>query len=123
MANEASSSKFNYNNLCLEHWETLMAAVKIRPTVHVVFETSCLFVDAADKLIGDEISEFILSTNANLDITVRWYLPRLVKDERRYQMNLRAHRLTPHVARVEKLLGHNLGITADILTAGVDRVI
>jgi hypothetical protein len=100
-----------------------MAARKTGPVVHVIFDTSCLFVDAADKLIGDEIGEFVLSTNAGLEIDVRWHLPQLAVDERKYQMNLRANRLLPHIEKVERLLGHNLAITPEILKGGVDSVI
>ena len=100
-----------------------MAAKKTGPVVHVIFDTSCLFVDAADKLIGDEIGEFVLSTNEGLEIDVHWHLPQLVVDERKYQMNLRANKLLPHIEKVEKLLGHNLAITPEILKGGVDGVI
>jgi hypothetical protein len=75
-----------------------------KPSVYVIFDTSCLFVDAADKLIRHEISEFILATNEGGEITVNWYVPQLVLDERKYQMQLRAHRLIPHLSKVETLL-------------------
>jgi hypothetical protein len=100
-----------------------MARRKIGPSVHVIFETSCLFVEAADKLIRDEISEFILATNEGVEITVKWYIPQLVQAERKYQMKLHARRLIPHLDKVERLLGHNLGITGEILDGKVDAVI
>jgi hypothetical protein len=52
-----------------------MAARKARPTVHVIFDTSALFTEAADKLIAEEISEFIISTNSGLELDVCWHLP------------------------------------------------
>jgi hypothetical protein len=100
-----------------------MPRAKIGPTIHVIFETSCLFVDAADKLISTEISEFVLAANEGIDLTVHWYIPQLVREERKYQMRLRAERLLPQLAKVETLLGHNLGITKEILINKVDDVI
>jgi hypothetical protein len=74
-----------------------MAARKARPTVHVIFDTSALFTEAADKLIAEEISEFIISTNSGLELDVCWHLPALVREERRFQMNLEAEKFLPTI--------------------------
>ena len=91
--------------------------------VHIVLETSCLFTDAADKLIKEELSEFILSTINRREIDVTWHLPSLARDERKHQMVIRAERLIPQLEKVERLLGHKFGITKETLDERVDAVI
>jgi hypothetical protein len=91
--------------------------------VHIVLETSCLFTDAADKLIRDELSEFVLSTTSHPEMNVTWHLPEIVKAERKHQMKLRADRLLPSLEKVEKLLGHNFAITPELLGERVEAAI
>lgn len=99
-----------------------MAKPKPLP-VHIVLDTSCLFTDAADKLIREELSEFILSTIGRKEIDVTWHLPSMTRDERKHQMLIRAERLIPQLEKVERLLGHKFGITQETLEQRVEAVI
>jgi PIN domain len=93
-----------------------------KTTVHIFLDTNALFTEAADRLIAVELGEFILKSSEN-DLDTRWYIPSVVTGERRFQMFERAKRLLPQLDRVEKLLGHNLGITEDVLSTRVDDAI
>jgi hypothetical protein len=93
-----------------------------KTALHIVLDTNALFTEAADRLLATEISEFVLKSFDN-DLNVRWYIPSVVTGERRFQMVERANRLLPQLEKVERLLGHNLGITEEVLAARVDDVI
>jgi hypothetical protein len=93
------------------------------PTIHVVLDTNCLFTEAADRLLSLDISEFILASAQELGLQISWYLPSVVKAERKYQMLDRARKLLPSLAKMESLLGHALGISEDVLDGRVDDAI
>jgi hypothetical protein len=85
------------------------------PSIQVVLDTNCLFTEAADKLICADLSEFILNDSRQLGLKITWHLPSVVKAERKYQMMERGKKLLPNLAKVESLLGHALGINAEVL--------
>jgi hypothetical protein len=93
------------------------------PSVHVVLDTNCLFTEAADKLICAEISSFIQKSLPDLGTQIHWYIPEIVKGERKFQMLERATKLLPTLGKLELLLGHALGITEDVLQSRVDEAI
>ena len=93
-----------------------------RTAVHIFLDTNALFTEAADRLIAVDLSEFISKSFDN-DPKPQWYIPAVVTGERRFQMIERANRLLPQLDKVEKLLGHNLGITGDVLSTRVDEAI
>jgi hypothetical protein len=45
------------------------------------------------------------------DLDILWYLPEVVRHERQYQMQTEALKLRGPIAKIEKLLGHNLALT------------
>jgi PIN domain-containing protein len=99
-------------------------AKKANPVaIHVILDTNCLFTEAADKLIKQELSEFILASIERKEFQVTWHLPQIVQFERKHQMALRAQRLIPHLEKVESLLGHAFGISKEHLDERVDAVI
>jgi hypothetical protein len=83
--------------------------------VHIVLDTNCLYTDAADKLIREELSSFILKSLDGEEVNVVWHLPEIVRAERQHQMMRKAQHLLPHLAKVESLLGHAFGITSETL--------
>ena len=100
-----------------------MIAAKHKTVVHVIIDTNALFTEAADKLLSSAISELIVGANDRLDLNVEWYIPWIVKSERQFQMLDRAKRLLPHLEKVERLLGHQLGITEEVLRTRVEEAI
>lgn len=90
-----------------------------KPELKVVFDTSVLFTQAASDLVRSEVRQLIEANSHHDDLNIQWYLPDVVVKERRYQMERKAFEFLPSIDRLEKLLGHNLNITEDILTARV----
>jgi hypothetical protein len=56
-------------------------------------------------------------------LVIEWYLPTVVRDERRYQMLNAACEKLGAVQDIELVLGHSLNITRDILSTSVDAII
>lgn len=96
---------------------------KTTPELKVVFDTNILYTKVAYDLLRDEIKSLLERNSHHQDLSVRWYLPAIVVDERRYQMQGKAFDLLPSVTALEKLLGHNLNITQDTLNHHIDEVI
>ncbi len=96
---------------------------KTQPELKVVFDTSVLFTQVASDLVKIEVSDLISKNAHHNDLIIRWYLPEVVLDERRYQMESKASEFLPSIGKLEKLLGHNLNITDDILVLRVDEAI
>lgn len=97
------------------------------PELKVVFDTSVLYTQVASDLLRHEVSELINEHSAHADLSIKWYLPKTVRDEREYQMSQQATQLLPSLQKLERILGHNLNITQNILaeriTSAIDRQI
>ncbi len=93
------------------------------PELKVVFDTSVLYTQVASDLVRDSISTLIAENSAHSDLNVTWIIPDVVIGERRFQMRSRARELLPPVRRLERLLGHNLNITEEILDIRVEEAI
>ena len=96
---------------------------RAKPKLMVVFDTSVLYTKVAYELLRSEVKELIESNSQHSDLSIKWYLPSVVVDERRYQMQCAAFELLPYVTKLERLLGHNLNITEDILKIRVNDAI
>lgn len=96
---------------------------KSKPNLFVVFDTSVLFTQVAYNLVRSEVRHLIEMNSQHSDLSIKWYLPNIVIDERRYQMQNKAFELLPSIEKLEKLLGHNLNITTDILIVRVNEAI
>ncbi len=96
---------------------------KKTPEIKIVFDTSVLYTGSCSDLLSEKAKAFIDGSSGFKDLTVRWFLPDVVVREREYQMLSRGTDLLPSVAKLEKLLGHNLAITPEILRERVRDVI
>ncbi len=92
------------------------------PQLRVVFDTNVLFTDSASDLVRLEAAKLIKESKFP-DLEIQWYLPEMVRHERQYQMQKRALELLPPVAKVERLLGHNLAINEQLLIDSVEKVV
>ena len=93
-----------------------------RPQLRVVFDTNILFTDSASDLVRQEAVNLIKESTFP-DLEIQWYLPEMVRHERQYQMQKRALELLPPIAKVERLLGHNLAINEQLLVDSVEKVV
>ncbi|MGA8674821.1 MAG: PIN domain-containing protein [Candidatus Acidiferrales bacterium] len=93
-----------------------------RPQLRVVFDTNVLFTDSECYLVRLDVSNLINESKFP-DLEIQWYLPEPVRHERHYQMQKKALVLMPHITKVERLLGHKLAITDEILLSNVEKVV
>ena len=89
------------------------------PQLRVVFDTNALYVTpnslgSASDLVRQEIATLIHESKYP-DLDIMWYLPEVVRHERQYQMQAEALKLRPAINRIERLLGHNLALTDQVL--------
>jgi hypothetical protein len=87
--------------------------------LRVVFDTNALYVTSAgfgsaSDLVRQEIANLIAEAKYP-DLDILWYLPESVRHERQYQMQVEALKLRPAINKIERLLGHNLALTDDVL--------
>lgn len=94
-----------------------------KPELKVVFDTSVLYTQIASDLVRESIRKLITENSSHADINISWYLPSIVVSERRYQMKNKAFELMPTMQKLERLLGHNLNITEEILVDRVNKAI
>ncbi len=81
----------------------------------VVFDTNVIYTGSASDLLRNEIVNLIASHNSLADIEIDWYIPETVIKERIFQMTKKGNELLPSIQKLEKLLGHNLNITKEIV--------
>jgi len=93
-----------------------------RRELRVAFDTNVLFTGSASDLVRQEAATLI-SQSKFPDLDIQWYLPDVVRLERQFQMQKGALELLAPLGRVERLLGHNLNITEEILVDRVEKVI
>jgi len=93
-----------------------------RRELRVAFDTNVLFTGSTSDLVRQEATSLI-SQSKFPDLGIQWYLPEVVRLERQFQMQKGALELLAPLARVEKLLGHNLNITEELLIDRVEKVI
>ena len=96
---------------------------KTRPELKVLFDTSVLFTPIAYDLMKPGVRRLIEENSSHPDLALSWYLPRVVVGERQYQMQQGALKLLPNLEKLERLLGHRLNITSDILATRVEAAI
>lgn len=87
--------------------------------LRVVLDTSALYTGSANYFVRKEVADLITQHRDLPDLRIAWYVPSVVKDERHFQMISEAQRFLDPIAKLERLLGHNLNITTDILDSRV----
>jgi hypothetical protein len=100
-----------------------MTKKKANPQLLVVFDTNVLFTKVASDLLRQEVRSLIEENSSHGDLNIKWFLPEVVLEERRYQMQEKAFDLLPSIEKLETLLGHKLNITKDILAQRVKEAI
>jgi hypothetical protein len=103
-----------------------MCPKRVKPPhleLKVVVDTNALFTGSSSNFLRKEVADLI-SQNSNLpDLTIRWIVPDVVRHERQFQMQQVALQMLPTIEKLERLLGHNLNITKEILEARVKETV
>ena len=92
-----------------------------RPELKVVFDSNAIYSGTASDLVRHEVAQLIQESSKHSDLIIRWYLPEVVVHERQYQMQRKGFDLLPSIEKLEKLLGHGLGINVDIIKSRVEE--
>jgi hypothetical protein len=87
--------------------------------LRVVFDTNALYVmpnslGCTSDLVRQEIADLIAEAK-HPDLDLVWYLPEIVRNERQYQMQVEVLKLRFAILKIERLLGHNLALTDQVL--------
>jgi hypothetical protein len=90
-------------------------------SIAVVFDTNPIFNTSSTDLIRGECADFVQKTKPH-NVTISWHLPATVKEERIFQMQEHAGRLTQHVVKLEAILGRSINASKVTLDAGVERL-
>lgn len=105
-----------------------MSAKRVKPPhleLRVVLDTNALYTGSASYFVRKEVADLIDQNSALPDLKIHWIVPDIVRHERQFQMLQEAAQMLPTIERLERLLGHNLNITPEILEtrvrAAVDR--
>lgn len=97
---------------------------KTRKTeLKVVFDTNVLYTQVASDLLRAEVAELLSQSIEDPNLTVSWFLPEVVLGERTYQMTGKATELLPGLGKLERVLGHNLGISPEIVRERIESTI
>ena len=93
------------------------------PELKIVLDTNAIYTQSEYYLVKQEVSELIRDSSQHLDLAVIWYLPEVVRHERQYQMSKQSLDLLSSIQKLERILGHNLNITEDIVKRRIQEVI
>ena len=94
-------------------------AQRRKRVLKIVLDTNQLFTGSASDLLQLALRQVIEASRTHRDIEIEWHVPEVVRSEREYQMTDAAIELLPTITKLERLLGHNLGINTDILASRV----
>ncbi len=86
----------------------------------VVLDTSALYTHMASDLVKNEVRDLINQNLHHKDLKTSWHLPEVVMHERQYQMIQKANDHLISLEKIERLLGHKLGITHETLKGLVE---
>ncbi|MBK9577917.1 MAG: DUF4935 domain-containing protein [Fibrobacteres bacterium] len=91
--------------------------------IKVIFDTNILHTTLSHQLINTAARQFIASNSSREGISVVWVVPRIVVEERRFQMTRKGVELLQPLEKLQKLLGHDLNITPKIIDNRIDDAI
>lgn len=93
------------------------------PELLVVFDTSVLYTRSEIDLVRKEVVDLVKEHGQHKDLVIAWHFPEVVRHERQFQMQSKASGLLPIIERLERVLGHKLNITEDIVKQRINDAI
>jgi PIN domain len=96
-----------------------MSKLQKNPELHVFLESSLSYSRDNRQLLSNPLAKAIKSL-APSHVPLRWHLPSIVKDERRYQMTQNARELIPAARKLHSILGSKIEITDEQIKSAVD---
>lgn len=89
----------------------------------IVFDTNVIYTGSSSDLFKKEIKELLEKNSSKTDIKLSWNFPEIVINERRFQMRKKGFELLPSIMKLERILGHNLNITEQIIISRINETI
>lgn len=87
--------------------------------IKIFTDTNIVHAAQAHLLVSNAMYKYVSEHKEIESVALKWFLPAMVVEERRHQMLSAALALSPKLAEVEKLLGHSLALTPEVMA---DRV-
>jgi len=103
-----------------------MTKKRIKPPhleIQVILDTNAVYTGSASYFLRKEVVDLVEQQSNLPDLTIRWIVPEVVRHERQFQMLQEANQMLPTIERLERLLGHNLNITPEILETRVREAV
>lgn len=91
-----------------------MVASNTKSEIWSFLDTSALFTRSESNLLSVASGDLIREYKKPSEPRIRWFIPQMVIDERRFQMRQEALELLPQVEKLGRLLGHPLCTEASI---------
>lgn len=91
--------------------------------IKIFMDTNILHTSQAHLLVASKVAEYIADHKRIESVDLKWQMPRMVLEERRHQMVQAAISLGPKLEELERLLGHSLAITQEVMEDRVDSKI
>lgn len=89
----------------------------------IVFDTNAIFSTAGGRLVSYDAEKLIREAQGDAHLSVTWYLPQVVVDERRYQLQQEAVQLRGQLKKLENVLRHQFGINEQFINDRIDASI
>lgn len=83
--------------------------------IKIFTDTNIIHAAQAHLLISTAVHKYVSEHKKIESVELKWFLPSMVLEERRHQMFNAALSLTPKLNEVERLLGHSLAITPEVM--------
>lgn len=94
-----------------------------KKSLKVFFDTNVIYTVVASDLFKSEISDFLANPINDPQLDVTWFIPEVVRAEREFQMNTRATELLPSLNKLERVMGHQLGINGEVIRDRISSTI
>lgn len=85
------------------------------PELRVILETSAIYQATSGDLMRHEVTELIRASSGHVDLTISWYLPEIVRNEREYQLRKLALKTFPSVQKLERILDQHTGMSEQLI--------
>jgi hypothetical protein len=98
---------------------------KRRPKLQfkIVLDTNAIWARGESYLLSREMSELVDTNRGDAHLVIEWILPEVVLNERIYQMQREAVALLPGLTRLERVIGHPMNITEEIISTRISETV
>ncbi|SRR6266481_161447 len=100
-----------------------MAKHRQKLQIKVVLDTNAIWTRGESFLLSREMSELVNTNRGDAHVDIQWILPEVVLHERRYQMQREAAALLPSLTRLERVIGHPLNITEEVINDKTSKTV